>query len=66
MTLRGANHDSFVLRDRYSESALEVTIAFLRGFLLNDAAARAWFEEEGNADVSGTTVSVERKPQTAR
>lgn len=62
VTLGGANHDSFVLEDRHRDRIIETTAAFLDAWLRDDAPARAWFDEAGNAD----GVSVERKPDGAR
>jgi predicted dienelactone hydrolase len=61
VTLQGANHDSFVVRDRHEPAIVAVTIAFLRAWLLDDRDARAWFATEGKDDVRGTALSVERK-----
>jgi predicted dienelactone hydrolase len=66
VTIEGATHDSFVLEDERRETILAITIAFLRAYLLDDAAARAWFEEAGNADVRGVAISAERKTGAAR
>ena len=66
VTLDGATHDSFVIRDRRAPAIIELVAAFLRGWLLDDLAARSWFDEEGLAVVEGTPISVERKRDGAR
>lgn len=66
VTLRGANHDSFVLEDAHRDAILGITIAFLDAHLRDDRNARAWFEEAGRGAVAHTAISVERKTGTAR
>ncbi len=66
VTLAGATHNSFVIEDERRDAIVAITAAFLRAFLLGDAAARAWFDEVGLADVNGVGISVERKAGSAR
>jgi predicted dienelactone hydrolase len=61
VTLKGVNHDNFVLDDPRHELIADLVIAFLRGYLLGDASARAWFEEPGNAELVGVNLAVERR-----
>jgi hypothetical protein len=63
VTLEGVNHDDFV-SDNAAIGA--VTLAFLRGWMLDDARSRAWFDEPGTAEVLGVRASVERKAHSAR
>lgn len=66
VTIDGANHDSFVIEDRYRDAIVNVTIAFLRAHLKGDEAARAWFDDAGRGEVARVGISVERKNTTAR
>jgi alpha-beta hydrolase superfamily lysophospholipase len=62
VTIEGVRHESFSNReDRNHERIAAVVIAFLRGFLLHDAQARAWFDEAGISDALGARASVEVK-----
>jgi dienelactone hydrolase len=63
VTLEGVNHDDFV-SDHDAIGA--VVSAFLRGWMLDDAAARAWFDEPGSGAVLGVRAAVERKAHGAR
>jgi predicted dienelactone hydrolase len=60
VTLQGATHNSFVIEDARRDAILNVTIAFLRAFLLGDANARRWFDEAGRTEAYGVSISVER------
>jgi hypothetical protein len=61
VTIDRVNHDSFVVDDPRSGLIAGLVIAFLRGYLLGDAGARAWFEEPGNAEAGGVNLAVERR-----
>ncbi|HUR80268.1 MAG TPA: alpha/beta fold hydrolase [Thermoanaerobaculia bacterium] len=63
VTIDRVNHDTFVEGD---ERVTAITIAFLRAWMMNDADARAWFEESGSAEIGGVRISVERKREAAR
>ena len=60
------NHDTFVLDDPKNAQIAAVTVAFLRAWLGDDAAARAWFDEPGVGTIDALRVSVERKNGSAR
>ena len=66
VTIKRATHNSFVIEDRHRDAIAAITVAFLRAWLLEDAAARAWFDDPGLADAFGSRVSVERKIESAR
>jgi dienelactone hydrolase len=58
VTFAGVSHNSFSNReDRHHAEIAAMTVAFLRAWLLDDAAARAWFEEPGR----GESLTLERK-----
>ncbi|HEX7152590.1 MAG TPA: alpha/beta hydrolase [Thermoanaerobaculia bacterium] len=59
VTLDRVNHDTFVVEDERNALIASIAIAFLRGYLLDDAAARAWFAEEGKAELVGVDLAVE-------
>jgi len=60
VTLEGVNHDTFSNRDDAAHPLIaRITSAFLDGYLLGDANARAWFEQGGLSATRG--VAVERK-----
>ena len=62
VTLEGINHDTFSNRhDPRHPLIARVTTAFLRAWLRDDRAARAWFDERGNGALEDVRVSVERK-----
>ena len=61
VTLEGANHDTFVVENPKNAQVAALTIAFLRAWMLDDANARAWFDEPGSGAIGGVRVSVERK-----
>lgn len=62
VTIEGANHDTFSrVSDRHHPLVATLMTWFLRGFLLGDPDARAWFDSAGRATVSGTELTVERK-----
>jgi pimeloyl-ACP methyl ester carboxylesterase len=63
VTLEGVNHDTFVAEDARIAA---IVIAFLRAWMQDDAASRAWFDEPGLGAVDGVRISVERKDATAR
>ncbi|HEX2062362.1 MAG TPA: alpha/beta fold hydrolase [Thermoanaerobaculia bacterium] len=66
VTLDRVNHDTFVVEDPRNAQIVDLTIAFLRAWMLGDAAARAWFDDPGTGAVGGVRLSVERKNGTAR
>ena len=66
VTLEGVNHDTFVENDERANPIIAITVAFLRAWMQNDAAARAWFDEPGTGTVRDVRISVERKGGTAR
>lgn len=58
VTFARVNHDTFSARDdRHHEEIAHATILFLRAFLLEDRAARAWFDEAAGAN----GLTLERK-----
>jgi pimeloyl-ACP methyl ester carboxylesterase len=58
LTFQGVTHDTFSAREeRHHAEIARATIAFLRAFLLNDSAARAWFDEAATAEA----LTLERK-----
>lgn len=62
VTIEGVNHDTFSNReDRHHPLIASLMIRFLRGFLLDEPASRAWFREEGMTHLSGTRLTIERK-----
>ncbi|HEX8171491.1 MAG TPA: hypothetical protein VF824_13205 [Thermoanaerobaculia bacterium] len=62
VTLKGVSHDAFSAREHRSHEVIAaVTAAFLRAYMLDDAQARAWFDDPGRGAVGGTAISVERK-----
>ena len=62
VTIRGVNHDTFSAQsDRHHPLIAAISVAFLRGFLLGDAEAAAWFSETGRQAVLGTETTIERK-----
>jgi predicted dienelactone hydrolase len=63
VTMEGVNHDTFVVEDRRNAEIAAVTIAFLRAWMLDDAAARAWFDDPGEGRVGKVLLALERKPQ---
>lgn len=66
VTMKGVNHDTFVVEDRRNAQIAAVTIAFLRAWISGDAEARKWFDDPGTAEVGGVRLSVERKERPAR
>jgi predicted dienelactone hydrolase len=66
VTLDGVNHNTFVEPDPRNAQIAAITIAFLRAWMLDDAAARAWFDEPGSGAIGDVRISVERKAETAR
>jgi predicted dienelactone hydrolase len=66
VTLDGANHNSFVVDDPRNAQIAAITIAFLRAWMLNDAPARAWFDDPGMDTIDGVRIWVERKGAGAR
>ena len=66
VTMRGVNHDTFVLPDRRNAAIAAITIAFLRAWMSGDGASREWFDEPGLGEAGGVRVSVERKQGAAR
>lgn len=62
VTIKGVNHDTFSNReDRHHSLIASLIVLFLRGFLLGEQAAGAWFQEEGATNLSGTGLTIERK-----
>jgi predicted dienelactone hydrolase len=62
VTIRRVNHDTFsAQRARQHELIAALTVGFLRGFLVGDRIARAWFDDPGQAVVHGSELTVERK-----
>lgn len=62
VTLEGVNHDMFSApEDPHHAVIAAVTAAFLRAWMANDAAARAWFDDAGCGEAMGTRLCVERK-----
>lgn len=60
VTLEGATHNTFSnTEDPHHDEIVEITAAFLDGWLGDDAAARAWFDNGGLAARAG--LAVERK-----
>lgn len=66
VTMDRVNHDTFVVEDRRNAQIADLAIAFLRAWMLDDAAARAWFDDPGTGEVGGVRISVERKEEGAR
>jgi predicted dienelactone hydrolase len=66
VTIDRANHDTFVVENPKNAQIAALTIAFLRAWMLDDATARAWFDEPGTGTIDGVRVSVERKSESAR
>lgn len=61
VTMNRVNHDTFVLEGPRNGEIAALTVAFLRAWLLDDGAARAWFEEAGTGVVGDVRVAVEAK-----
>ena len=62
VTIRGVNHDTFSARnDRHHPLIAAISIAFLRGFLLEEREPAAWFGQTGLTVVNGTEMTIERK-----
>lgn len=61
ITLEGVNHDTFVVEDRRNAQIAAVAAAFLRAWLRDDVAARAWFDDSGIGEIDGLRISAERK-----
>lgn len=62
VTVEDLNHDSFSNRsDPFHPLITQLTIGFLRGFMLGDSDARAWFNEAGRGSVAGKTLVLEKK-----
>lgn len=62
VTIHRVNHDTFSARSsRHHEIISAVTITFLRGILLGDAEAAAWFAPPGRQTVSGSALTIEAK-----
>lgn len=58
VTIDRVNHNTFSnATDRHHDLIVRLTIAFLRAWLLDDVAARAWFDDAGN----GEGLVLERK-----
>jgi hypothetical protein len=51
VTLKGVNHNMFsAAEDLHHATIAAITVAFLRAWMENDTAARAWFDEAGRGD----------------
>lgn len=62
ITLQGVTHNTFSnVTDRHHDLIVELTAAFLRAWLNDDEAARAWFAEAGTTTLRGTRMTVETK-----
>jgi pimeloyl-ACP methyl ester carboxylesterase len=64
LTFDQVNHDTFSSTsgdDHHHALIADTTIAFLRGFLMGDPAARRWFEDAGPTKLKGTGLTIERK-----
>lgn len=62
VTIERLNHDAFSNKvDPFHPAIVQLTIDFLRGFLLGDASTRAWFDEVGRGSVGGKTLVLEKK-----
>jgi hypothetical protein len=61
VTIEGANHDSFVVDDPRHPQIVAIVVAFLRAWLEDDAASRAWFDDAGIAKIGGVRICAERK-----
>ena len=62
VTIDRANHNTFSnATDAHHELIVRLTVAFLRAWLLDDSAARAWFDEAGRGSVGGEKFVVETK-----
>jgi predicted dienelactone hydrolase len=60
VTFEGVNHNTFVEDSPRSAHIASLTVLFLRAFLLNDDAARRWFDEAGLGTIGDVRLSVER------
>ena len=61
-TIDRVNHNTFSnATDPHHELIMRLTIAFLRAWLLDDAQARAWFEDAGGVMIGNERIVVERK-----
>ena len=62
VTIDGVNHDMFSAKeDAHQPLIAALTIAFLRGWLLQDPQNRDWFRESGVSDAMGARVAVEAR-----
>lgn len=62
VTIEGVNHDVFSNKtDPHHDTIVALTVNFLRAYLLDDRAARAWFDETGTKTAGGDRLTVERK-----
>ena len=62
VTIEGVNHDTFSnAEDRHHAAVVDMTIAFLRAWLLSDTGARAWFDDPGTGTVDGDRIALEKK-----
>ena len=59
ITMKGVNHDTFVVEDRRNALIAKLAVAFLRMFLRPEGQAIRWFNEAGNTTVDGVQMSVE-------
>lgn len=66
VTLKGVNHDTFVVEDPKNEQIAALAIAFLDAWLRGDRAAQAWFDEPGRGSIGALPLSVERKTEPER
>jgi pimeloyl-ACP methyl ester carboxylesterase len=62
VTIDRVDHNTFSsATDPHHELIMRMTIAFLRAWLLDDAQARAWFDDAGRVTIGKETMVVERK-----
>ena len=62
ITFRGVNHNTFSNRDdEHHPLIAELTVLFARAWLLDDAQARAWFDDPGLTKLRGTELTLEKK-----
>jgi hypothetical protein len=62
VTIEGVNHNTFSnATDEHHPLIMQMTIAFLRAFLLDDREARAWFDDAGTTVSGSDHLTLERK-----
>ncbi|HEX9160837.1 MAG TPA: alpha/beta hydrolase [Thermoanaerobaculia bacterium] len=61
-TIGDVNHDTFSNKtDPHHDTIVALTILFLRAYLLDDATARAWFDEPGTTTIGRDRLTIETK-----